>query len=60
MNLCLSVVPKPDDALTHQIALLSWITPREMTDYIAKLGNQQQCQMQSDLDTEKMENALTL
>ena len=32
VDLCLSVVPKPDDTLIHQIALLSWVTPREVKD----------------------------
>lgn len=48
VDLCLSVVPKPDDTLIHQIALLSWVTPREVKDYISKQENQFDNQIKSN------------
>ena len=48
-DLCLSVIPKPDDTLIHQIALLSWVTPREVKDYISKQENQYDNQIKSEM-----------
>ena len=50
MDLCLSVVPKPDDALIHQMSLLSWITPQEVTDYIAKVERQLEHQTKAEFE----------
>lgn len=38
LDLCFSVIPNPDDALVHQIALLSWITPKDVRNYLANLN----------------------
>ena len=56
VDLCLSVVPKPDDALTHQIVLLSWLTPREPENYIAKVDSQ----LENQRSEIQMENAPTV
>ena len=50
LNLCFSVIPNPDDALVHQIALLSWIMPKEVRNYLAKVEDQLESQMKAELE----------
>ena len=49
LDLCLSVIPKPDDSRIHLLALLSWVTPREVKEYISKQENQFDSQVKSEI-----------
>ena len=50
LDLRFSVIPNPNDALVHQISLLSWITPKEVRNYPAKVEDQLDSQMKSELE----------
>ena len=50
LDLRFSVIPNPNDALVHQISLLSWITPKEVRNYPARVEDQLDSQMKSELE----------
>ena len=50
LDLCLSVIQEPPESIIKQMALLSWVTQTEVTNYIKKVQTQIEAQLEAELE----------